>query len=207
MNRHPGSPIVGFASPEVPTFCPVAVPPPPLLGPWAGPAPHPSPGPGHGFCAAWAPPCPVPSRRRESWRRPAGWRTRRSRRGCSSSSSSWPRPRRWGGSCRSTRREPSGRPCWPTRGMRPPRAGPRTGTTSRCEPTPGPGAPGGKRDWGGLGRQGEGCGRGSSLGHQPHGALPSSLGPGRNHLASPSPLFLLHERESPPPQDGGVSHL
>ncbi|XP_058402692.1 evC complex member EVC isoform X4 [Diceros bicornis minor] len=69
--------------------------------------------------------------RRVSWRRPAGWRRRRSRRACSSSSSSWSRPRRLGSSCSSTQSEPSGRRCWRTHGTQPPRAGPGTGMTSR----------------------------------------------------------------------------
>lgn len=84
--------------------------------------------------AVWAPLYPVLSRRHESPRRPAGWRRRRSRPGCSFSSSSWPRPRRLGGSCSSTQSEPLGRRSWGMLGMPLQRAGPRTEMTSRCEP-------------------------------------------------------------------------
>lgn len=35
FSRHPGSSIVDFASPEVPTFCPFSIPSSTLLGCWA----------------------------------------------------------------------------------------------------------------------------------------------------------------------------
>lgn len=112
--------------------------------------------------AASASPCPALSRRRASWRRPTGCGKRRSARGCSFSSSCWPRPRRPCSSSSGTRREPSGARCWARRGTRPPRAGPGTGTTSRCVPAPVPGR---------LRPRGIGVGRG--------GPRPSQGGAGR----------------------------
>lgn len=138
---------------------PLPMPSPSFLGPRPGPTPHPGPGlAGTALrAAASASPCPALSRRRASWRRPTGCGKRRSARGCSFSSSCWPRPRRPCSSSSGTRRGPSGAHCWARRGTRPPRAGPGTGTTSRCVPAP---VPGRLRPRGiGVGRGGRGRAR------------------------------------------------
>lgn len=114
---------------------------------WGAGLTHPGQAPARASprCSSGGSPSPIPSRRRGSWRRPAGWRRRDSRSGCSSSSSSWPRPRKSGGSCSSIQSKLSGRRCWGMLGTQPPRVGPRTGMTFRCE-----GNPRGKRDWDGA---------------------------------------------------------